>query len=176
MIIRSVRPEDAEAIRSIYAPYIENGAVSFEYNVPSVDEIRSRIKKITEKYPWFVSELDGAVVGYAYASPFREREAYQWKAEVSVYVSDNAKGTGTAKALYDKLLSQLKGMGMVSAIAGMTVPNPETERFHEKYGFKKVAEFPNVGFKNGQWHSVAFTELQLNEYSMEPKSPWKPEG
>ena len=176
MIIRSVRQEDAEAILSIYAPYIENGAVSFEYDVPSADEIRSRIRRITEKYPWLVMESGGVVIGYAYASPFREREAYQWKAEVSVYVSDDAKGTGVAKALYDQLLSQLKNMGMVSAIAGMTVPNPETERFHEKYGFKKIAEFPKVGFKNGEWHSVAFMELQLNEYGECPNSPWKQDG
>lgn len=172
MIIRDVVLEDAETILSIYAPYIEDGAVSFEYQVPSVDEIKARIRRVTNKYPWYVAESGGSVVGYAYASSFREREAYQWKAEVSVYVSDGAKGTGTAKALYDVLLAQLKQMGMISAIAGMTVPNPETERFHKKYGFTKIAEFAKVGFKNGEWHSVAFAELQLNEYDTEPKSPW----
>ena len=172
MTIRAATEHDAEKVLSIYRPYIQNGAVSFEYKVPSVEEIQGRIKKVTAKYPWLICETDGEIVGYAYASAFREREAYQWKAEVSVYVTDKVKGKGVAWSLYDELLDRLKAMGMVSAIAGMTVPNPETERFHEKYGFKRIAEFPKVGFKNGQWHSVAFAELQLNGYLDNPRTPW----
>lgn len=172
MIIRSATLKDASSVLAIYRPYIEGSVVSFEYEAPSVSEIEKRISHVMAKYPWIVAEEDGEVIGYAYASEFRTREAYQWKCEVSVYVTDQAKGKGVAKALYDDLLDTLKRMGMVSAIAGMTVPNPETERFHKKYGFKKIAEYPKVGFKNGAWHNVAFAELQLNEYTSEPSIRW----
>lgn len=172
MIIRSASLKDATSILTIYRPYIEGSVVSFEYEAPTVAEIEKRISRVMEKYPWIVAEENDEVIGYAYASEFRTREAYQWKCEVSVYVADSAKGKGIAKALYDDLLKTLKEMGMVSAIAGMTVPNPETERFHEKYGFKKIAEYPKIGFKNGAWHNVAFAEFHLNDYKSEPTIKW----
>ncbi len=172
MIIRPVKLEDACDILAIYRLYIEGSVVSFEYQTPSVSEIKRRISLVMKKYPWIVALNNNHVIGYAYAAEFRTREAYQYKCEVSVYVADSAKGKGVAKALYDDLLETLRKMGMVAAIAGMTVPNPETERFHEKYGFKKIAEYPKVGFKNGAWHNVAFAELQLNEYTNEPKIRW----
>jgi|TARA_B110000196_G_C20884477_1_gene538311 phosphinothricin acetyltransferase len=172
MTIRSAELKDASAILEIYRPYIENSVVSFEYNVPTVSEIERRISTVMEKYPWIVAEEDGQVIGYAYGTEFRTREAYQWKCEVSVYVTNQAKGKGVGKELYDNLLYTLKQMGMVSAIAGMTVPNAETEGFHEKYGFAKIAEYEKVGFKNGGWHNVAFAEIQLNEYGNEPKIKW----
>lgn len=161
MIIRSATIEDAPSVLKIYRPYVDGSVVSFEYQAPSVVEVEKRISTCLEKYPWLIAELEGEVVGYAYASEFRSREAYRWIPEVSVYVAKEAKGRGIAKQLYLRLFEQLREMKMVAVYAGMTTPNPETERFHEKMGFKFTAKFEKIGFKNDQWHDVTFVRLEL---------------
>ena len=161
MIIRSATTEDASSVLEIYRPYVDGSVVSFEYEVPSVETISERISSCLKKYPWIIAESESKVLGYAYASDFRARKAYRLIPEVSVYVSPEAKGKGIAKQLYLELFSRLKEMGMVAVYAGMTTPNQETERFHEKMGFKFTAKFEKIGFKYEQWHDVTFVRLEL---------------
>lgn len=161
MIIRSATVEDASAVLEIYRPYVDGSVVSFEYEVPSVADIANRISSCLDKYPWLIAEVGGRVVGYSYASEFRSRKAYRFIPEVSVYVSSEAKGKGIAKQLYLDLFDRLKEKGAVAVFAGMTTPNPETERFHEKMGFTFSANFEKIGFKNDAWHDVTFVRKEL---------------
>jgi L-amino acid N-acyltransferase YncA len=163
VIVRAATVEDAPSVLEIYRPYVDGSVVSFEYEVPAVEEIARRISVCQEKYPWLVALLNDEIVGYAYASDFRSREAYKWIPEVSVYVTPRAKGKGIAKQLYNELFEQLKALGMIAVFAGMTTPNPETERFHEKMGFKFSAKFEKIGFKNNAWHDVTFVRLEFQK-------------
>lgn len=162
MIIRSATVEDAPAVLEIYRPYVDGSVVSFEYEVPSAADIANRISSCLEKYPWLIAEAKGQILGYAYASDFRSRKAYRFIPEVSVYVSAEAKGKGIAKQLYLELFDRLKENGAVAVFAGMTTPNPETERFHEKMGFTFSAKFEKIGFKNDAWHDVTFVRKELD--------------
>lgn len=169
MIIRPVTYSDAEGIIGIYSHYVKNTAVTFEYEVPAVNEMAARIAHYTEKYPWLVAEDQSGIVGYAYASTYRERAAYQWCCESSVYVQDVAKGKGVAFLLYEQLMSELTQQGLRNVYGVITTPNPESEKFHAKCGFESFAIFKNVGYKLGRWHDVLWMVKYLNPHtSMEP--------
>lgn len=161
-LIRLAEEQDAGHILAIYKPFIENTAVSFEKEVPSVDEFWQRINTILEEWPWLVCEIDGVITGYAYASNHRERASYQWTKEVSVYVHPDHQGKGVAKALYRSLLACLELQGVRNVLAGATVPNPGSEGFHHSLGFTDVGTYHNIGFKFGKWHHVQWWEKQLS--------------
>src|SRR5215471_11186260 len=161
--IRSVTLDDARAVSEIYAPFVSDAATSFETVPPDAAEIQRRIKDKTPKYPWLVFEADGVVLGYAYGSEHRPRQAYQWSADVSVYTHERARKRGVGRALYTALLDLLRRQGYFNAYAGITLPNPGSVHLHESMGFTNVGVYSRVGFKFGRWHDVLWLQLRLLE-------------
>jgi len=166
--IRSALSSDASSILDIYAPYIANTAVSFETEVPSVEDFTQRIMGNQESCPWLVYESGGLIAGYAYASKHRDRAAYQWSLESSVYVNEGFRQQGIATKLYQTLFQILKYQGCRNLYAGITLPNEKSVNFHQKMGFNKIADYKNIGYKFNSWHTVGWYELQLNDYSDAP--------
>lgn len=162
LAIRIANTNDAPGIRTIYAPFITQTAVSFEMEVPTVAEFESRISGLLQNLPWLVCEVDGVIAGYAYGSDHRARAAYQWSKEVSVYVHPDYHKRGIANGLYTSLLAVLKAQGVCNVLAGITLPNEASTRFHEQYGFTSVGVYHRVGYKMGQWHDTAWHELPLS--------------
>lgn len=160
-MIRLARPDDAAQVHAIYAPIVETTAISFEWAVPTVAEMERRIRAILETRPWLVEERAGEVLGYVYASTFRDRAAYQWGTEVTVYVREDLRGRGLGRHLYGALFDVLRLMGYVTAVAGATLPNPATERLHLALGFKEFGRYPAAGFKFDRWYDVVFWYLRL---------------
>ena len=160
--VRLARPEDAAAVAAIYAPIVAMTAISFELEPPSVDEMRRRIEATLKVLPWLV-HLDetGQVNGYAYASKHRERAAYQWSVDVTVYVRDDSRGQGVGKALYQVLFERLAAQGFFQAFAGIALPNSVSIALHEAMGFKPIGVYRNVGFKLGQWRDVSWWQKEL---------------
>jgi phosphinothricin acetyltransferase len=174
MNIRPVNIEDAAAVLAIYAPYIERTSFTFETTVPSLEDFKTRISTYTEKYPWLVAEEAGKVIGYAYASKHRDREAYQWSVESSVYVAEDYQGKGVAEKLYTALFSILQASGFVNVYAGITLPNPKSYSFHTRIGFEPVGVYKNIGYKLGSWHDVAWLVKVINVHGKEPVAPGGP--
>jgi len=170
-VIRLASLADAAAICEIYAPFCENTPVSFETEAPSVDEMRRRISKTFEKLPWLVYERDGLIIGYAYASPHRERAAYRWSVDVSAYVREGHRRSGVGRLLYSKLFEIVREQGYFTAIAGITLPNPGSVCLHEAMGFELIGVYRNIGYKCGKWHDVAWYQLALGDYVAEPAEP-----
>ena len=171
MGIRVAQPSDAEAVQAIYAPYVANTAISFELEAPSVEEVARRIKTVGQRYPWLVYELDGEIVGYAYATAHRERAAYGWSADGAVYLSPQAHRRGIGRALYQRLLAILKLQGVHSLYGGITLPNAGSVGLHEACGFVRVGVYEEVGYKFGAWHDVGWWGLKLNAPSKDPTPP-----
>lgn len=165
MIIRPVKIDDAEALSIIYKYYVDNFSYSFEYVAPSASEFAGRITEITRKFPFFVCEDNGEILGYAYAHKFRDRKAYQWVCEISIYVKNGCIQKGVGKLLYDNLLPALKKQGFIKAFAVLGCPNEGSEIFHQKMGFSLVATLPGIGYKHGSWHDVKYYVLELNPCS-----------
>ena len=166
-MVRSIQQTDIAEVLSIYEYYVINSAATFEEEVPTLQEFTDRVNDILKKYPYLVYEENGQIIGYAYASVFRTRVAYRFSTEVSVYVHKDHFHKGVGKALYAKLLSMLKKQGYHTAIGGLTLPNDNSIKLHEHFGFKKVAEFKDSGFKFGQWHSTGFWQLMMDDYPSE---------
>ncbi|MGB0951628.1 MAG: GNAT family N-acetyltransferase [Planctomycetota bacterium] len=165
---------DAGGIHAIYAPVVRDTVTSFEYEVPTVEEMARRIREGMEQYPWLVAvdpEDEQKVLGYAYACAWRARTAYQWSCEVSVYVHAEHHRKGIATALYTDLLARLKKQGYVLVVAGATLPNDPSVAFHKAFGFEAVGVFPGCGFKAGGWHDVGFWKLELGERCASPTPP-----
>ena len=171
--IRLAAPEDAKALLDIYAPYVTGTAVTFEYAVPKAEDFQDRIQATLEQFPWLICEVDGEIAGYAYASPFHERAAYQWDTELSVYVSPAFHRQGVARALYGKLLPILKRQGYYNLYALVTLPNPASIGFHQSYGFETAGVYHGTGFKFGRWHDMTVLEKRLRDFSYDeaPKTP-----
>lgn len=169
--LRVATTEDAPAVADVYRPYAEETAVTFELAAPSAEAVAERIAATLETHPWFVAETDGAVVGYAYAGTFRERAAYRWATELSVYVDRERRGEGVGSALYGALLETLERQGFASAYGVVTLPNPESVAFHEARGFERVARLPAAGYKLGEWHDVGWYERSLADREAEPADP-----
>ncbi len=167
--IRLATPKDAETLVNIYKEYIENTAITFETEVPSVAEFAERIRKLQEQFPWLVCEMDGKVVGYAYASKHGERAAYRWSVDLSVYVDSRYHRKHIATELYQVLIDIVKRQGYHTAFVGISTPNPKSEAFHTTYGFETIGTFRNVGYKLGKWRDVTWFQLSLTEYVKEPK-------
>lgn len=174
MEIRPIHINDAAAVLSIYAPYVAETAISFESSVPTIPEIEERIETYTQKYPWLAAEEDGRIVGYAYASKHRDRDAYQWCVESSVYIERHYHGRGIAYALYTELFDRLTRMGFVNVYAGITQPNERSNKLHLKMGFEPVGVYKNIGYKLGQWHDVLWLVKTINEHVPHPQKPLLP--
>ena len=164
---------DAQQIIGIYSPNILNAAISFETEVPAIEEMQNRITIILQKYPWIVCKVEGKIAGYVYASKHRDREAYQWSCECTVYMHNDFKGKGIGKELYQLLFKILKLQGYRNVYAGITLPNEASIILHEKCGFKHFATYENTGYKFGKWHSVGWWKLQINDYDLQPPPPLK---
>lgn len=158
---------DAPDLLHIYIPYVRDTAVSFECEPPSGREFAGRVAAISEFHPYIVARLDGAAVGYAYASHAQERAAYRWNAELSVYVERGRGGRGVGTALYRALLALLALQNMRNVYGVVTLPNPASLRLHEKFGFRPVGVFPHTGYKLGRWHDV----LHLQRALADPVGP-----
>lgn len=170
-MIRLATIYDAEQILEIYAPYVETTNISFETIVLSKEEMETRIKRILENNPWIVFEEDKYILGYAYASKHRERAAYKWAVDTSIYIRQDHRGKGIGKALYTALISILKLQGYCNVYAGICLPNEASVGLHEYFGFKKIAHFNKVGYKFGQWHDVGWWELFLKQHKLKPSEP-----
>jgi phosphinothricin acetyltransferase len=160
-LIRPVTIEDAAAICRIYNPYIVNTVVTFEETPVAVDDMEERIRKITAKYPWFVWEEAGEILGYAYLHAWHERRAYCYAAEDSIYLKEGCSGRGMGKALLTKLLEKADGMKLHVIMSVITVPNERSVGLHEKFGFKKTGQFSEIGCKFGRRLDVGYWELIL---------------
>jgi len=160
--IRNADPErDAAACAAIYAPSVEDDPTSFEERAPSAEEMAARIEKVQPTHPWLVAERGGEVVGYAYACPHRERTAYRWSVDVSVYVAAGERGRGHGNALYGALFERLREQGFRMAFAGITLPNPASVALHKSFGFRQVGTSHQVGWKHGAWRDVGWFQVEL---------------
>lgn len=159
MNIRKVELEDAAQIAEIYNYYIQNTHQTFETEPLSADEMRERIAETIEKYPYVVAEDEEGIWGYAFAAQFKLRQAYAYSAEVSIYVKNAAKQKGIGTQLYEKLFDELAETNIHAMVAGISLPNDASVKFHEKLGFTKVAHFRQIGYKLGRWIDVGYWEL-----------------
>ena len=162
MRMRDARPEDAAAIQAIYAPVVRDTTISFELEVPTIEEMRGRIAASSAPLPWLVGvDDDDAVIGYVYAGKHRERAAYQWSVDVTAYVHAEHRGRGVGKALYGRLFELLAAAGYCQAFAGIALPNAASVALHESVGFTPIGVYRNVGFKHGAWRDVGWWQKEL---------------
>ena len=171
IVIRQATTDDVEAILNIYGGYVSDTTISFEVEVPTVEEFRKRMEQIQTQFPWLVCEIDGVVAGYAYASKHAQRAAYRWSADLSVYISEKNHRRHIADALYEALFTILRAQGYYTVYAGVSTPNPKSEAFHLAKGFTVVGVYPNVGYKLGKWCTLTWYGLVLQEYGEEPQEP-----
>ena len=166
MSLRKVKLEDAAQIAEIYNYYIKNTHHTFETESLSAEEMEKRIAAISGNYPYLVFEEDGEVLGYAYAAPFKLRQAYAYSAEASIYVKNDAKQRKIGTQLYVRLFDELAETDVHAIFAGIALPNDASIVFHERFGFEKVAHFKEVGYKLGRWIDVGYWEL-INSVNLE---------
>ncbi|MDR2480644.1 MAG: GNAT family N-acetyltransferase [Treponema sp.] len=160
-LIRQVTPNDAGPVTGIYNYYVQNTVITFEEEPVETAEMERRIRTVGAAYPWFVLEEPGAVLGYAYANKFKERSAYRYSAEISIYLQNGLEGSGLGTRLMQRLLDEMKMSGVHALIGGITLPNERSVALHEKFGFEKTAHFREVGFKMNRWLDVGYWELIL---------------
>lgn len=160
--IRPARATDAAVIADIYNHYVRDTIITFEEEAVTADEMARRIEEIgTAGLPWLVAEKEEAVAGFAYASKWKGRCAYRFSAEVTVYIDAARRGEGLGRALYSSLLRELEARGIHTALAGIALPNDASVRIHESFGFRKVAQLEQVGFKFGRWIDVGYWQRIL---------------
>lgn len=177
--IRPARPDDAAAIAAIYAPYVIGGTVSFETVAPDARTIGKRMASSDGLYPWIVAvqadaegtEADGGVMAYAYATRFRDRPAYKYVVETSVYVAGANVGQGTGRLLYEALVDTLRSQGFAQAIGVISLPNDQSIKTHEAVGFRRAGVYREIGFKQGRWIDVGFWQCELNARAVPPIEP-----
>lgn len=180
--LRMATEKDASALLEIYRPYVEQTAITFEYDVPTVEEFARRIRHTLERYPYLVAEENGAVIGYAYVSPFKERAAYDWAVETSIYVKMGLSGKGYGKQLYDALERLLKAQNILNLNACIAYTEHEdahldnnSTHFHEHLGYKLVGTFHQCGYKFGTWYDMIWMEKMLGDHTDAP-APVLPVG
>ncbi|MEV6285551.1 N-acetyltransferase family protein [Kribbella sp. NPDC051770] len=162
MRIRDAVLEDAAACAAIYAPYVRETAISFETEPPSTEQLAERIVAAQKAHAWLVLEDNaGQVVGYAYGGPMKERAAYRWSCEVSIYLELGRRRTGGGRALYEALFERLTERGFRTAIAGMTLPNDASVGLHAALGFEPIGTYRKIGWKHGAWRDVAWAQRTL---------------
>ena len=175
--IRIATVQDAAALLDIYAPYVENTAITFEYTVPSVQEFEHRISNILQTYPYLVAEIDNEIVGYTYARPFRERCAYQWAVEVSIYVKKTTKKMGIGKKLYQTLetiLSLQNITNLYACIADTDEKDPyltkDSMLFHQRLGYRQVGKCIQCGYKFHRWYNIVWMEKHIQTHTIPPEN------
>jgi len=172
-MLRLALPADGDRIAEIYAPAVAERTTSFELVPPDGVEMARRISAVTARTPWLVLEDSGRLVGYAYATPHRDRPAYQWSVEVSAYVDAEAHRAGHGRTLYTALFDILVAQGFVNAYAGITLPNPASVGFHQAMGFEEIGIYRGIGYKFGCWHDVVWLHRPLapREPGVQPPRP-----
>jgi L-amino acid N-acyltransferase YncA len=170
--IRIADTEDAVELLKIYRPYVTDTAISFEYKVPTVQEFAGRIENILKKYPYLVAECAGEIIGYAYAAPFKERAAYDWSVETTIYIRMDCRQSGVGRKLYIKLEELLKKQGVLNMNACIAWPEKEDERltmasiyFHEKLGYQMVGKFHKSGYKFNRWYDMVWMEKLIGAHT-----------
>jgi L-amino acid N-acyltransferase YncA len=173
--IRAATAEDAAAIAAIYAPHVLTGTASFEIEPPDAAAMAARMAAGDGLYPWLVAtkgeETDGGVIGYAYAGRFRDRPAYRYVVESSIYMADTAQRRGAGRLLYEALVDTLRAQGFVHAFGMITLPNDSSIALHEAVGFRRTGVFREAGYKHGQWIDVGIWQCELNEPARPPVAP-----
>ena len=169
IIFRLAEEKDAEKILKIYAPYVKNTTITFEYDVPSVTEFENRIRKISKDYPYIVCESEGNIIGYAYAYKNMERAAYGWNAELSVYIHEDWIRYGIGRKFYNMLRKILKLQNVRNIYGVVTSPNENSEKFHDSFGFRKLGIFYNTGYKFGRWIDVIWYEKSILPHTLSPE-------
>lgn len=169
--IRQVTIEDTKDILKIYEPYILNTPITFEYDVPSIKEFEERIRKITSKYPYLVCEENNEIIGYAYASEYKGRKAYDYTVELSIYIKEGYNKKGIGKNLYMALIEILKKQNFKIVYACITVHKTlGSNKFHEKLGFKEIGFFEKSGYKDNNWYDTAWYSLEIGKFEKHPKA------
>ena len=163
--IRPGRLSDAPGCASVYAPYVTDSCISFEYEAPSAQELAARM---AAAHAWIVAEEDGDVVGYAYASRHRERAAYDWAADVAIYLAATHHGRGLGRRLYEVLFARVADAGIRTLCAGVAQPNAASDALHRSLGFEEVGVYRRIGWKAGRWHDVRWWQLHLGDGSPPP--------
>ena len=171
MAVRQATVGDVPRILEIYAPYVENTAISFEYTVPTLEEFTGRFLNITAFFPWLVWEEDGVILGYAYGSRAFERAAYQWNAAASIYLCPEACGKGIGRKLYAALEQLLQKQGYRKVYAVITTANDASVAFHRALGYRHTATMPDCGYKFGNWYGTVWMEKELNIWDAPPHEP-----
>ena len=173
--IRTATPDDAEQLLKIYAPYVEQTAISFEYTVPKIEEFRDRIKNTLKKYAYLVAEVDGQIAGYAYAGAFKGRAAYDWAVETTIYLDETQKKKGIGKKLYQALEEVSKAQNILNLNACIAWPETEEEHsqmsspaFHEHMGYRLVGKFHRCGYKFDRWYHMIWMEKLVGEHTPQP--------
>lgn len=171
VIIRMANTSDARTIQKIYEPYVKNTAITFEYEVPTVEEFESRISKTLTRFPFLVAVRQNETLGYAYASPFKARKAYDWSVETSIYVNQNARGMGAGRQLYNALEAILKQQNILNVNACIAYPaeadphlTTDSVKFHEHMGYKLCGRFHNCGYKFQHWYDIVWMEKMIGEH------------
>lgn len=169
LTIRIAREEDAPELVAIYKPYVEHTVITFEYDVPGAEEFAGRIRDTLKKYPYLVAVEGGEIAGYAYASPFKSRIAYDWAVETSIYIREGLRGRGIGVRLYSALEEALRRMKIQNLNACIAYPNPESVGFHERFGYRTAGHFSKAGFKLGGWHDIVWMEKFLGGHEIPPE-------
>ena len=170
-VVRLAEPADAAGVHAIYAPIVRDTAISFETDPPSIEEMSRRIGSTLERWPWLVCVEGADVLGYAYAGRHRERAAYRWGVDVTVYIHERARRRGVGHALYSALLPMLVVQGYHRAYAGITLPNAGSVGLHQAVGFTPIGVYPAVGWKLGDWHDVGWWQRTLRPPARDPAEP-----
>ena len=160
-MIRMATREDVARMLDIYAPYVRKTSVSFEYAPPTLEAFAARFEKISARYPWIVWEESGRVMGYAYADEAFSRPAYQWDADLSIYLDPDIRGQGIGHRMYDWMEDRLRALGYVNLYAVVTGGNAASCRFHERRGYRLMGVLEKAGFKRGAWHDIKWYGLRL---------------
>lgn len=168
-MIRLVEEKDAGELLAIYTPYVRDTIISCEYDPPSEEEFLHRIRMISADYPYLVEEMDGIITGYAYAHRFMERTAYQWNAEVSIYVRQDQHRKGIGRELYKALFQILRLQHVQNLYAIISSPNPASIAFHERLGFEKVGEHRQTAYKFHAWLDTVYYHLSLGNHESPPR-------
>ena len=168
-MLRPYASSDAAGVLALYAPFVAESGITFETEIPSLTDFEKRLAALAGRFPFWVWETDGNVVGYAYAAPHRERKAYQWAVETSVYVGTSGQGIG--RKLYDRVLEELRERGFVWAYGVITLPNEASLALHRACGFEPFARYEDAGQKLGTWYDVQWVRLRLNPAKNGRKEP-----
>ena len=169
--LRVAQLDDAAAVRAIYATYVEGTAISFETEPPDVAAMAQRMAKVLSLHPWIVATVAEEIVGYAYASPHRDRAAYRWSVDVTAYLDGRFHRRGIAKRLYAALCTLLKMQHIANAFGLITLPNAASAALHESCGFVRCATETRVGYKFAAWHDVGMWQKALQNDDFAPVEP-----